>query len=228
MRWVRDLSGRLPKRPHYEAEELDRACEDLIRELQGLRSTVFPITTDDLTVLIEQRAADLDLYADLSDEGASVEAVTDFVPGERPRVRINYKLAEDPRRAHRLRTTLAHELAHVVFHNFIWWFDQGALDAAAAAALSPRCHRRQPTRMSDWMEWQANYAAGALLIPIGALAQPAGPHAAAWAQSAAGRERVRRVQRTFDVSAQAASVRLFQLGYLTQRPTTILRSPIPR
>ena len=227
MRWVRDLSGRFPKRPHYETAELDRACEDLIHELLILRASDFPISTDDLTVLIEQRAADLDLYADLAAEGADVEAVTDFVPGERPRVRIHHTLSDSPRRAHRLRTTLAHELAHVVFHNFIWWFDQGKLDAATAAALSPRCHRRAASGASDWMEWQANYAAGATLMPRGAVASVwRGP--AVWARSSVARSRVNDIQKRFDVSAQAASVRLSQLGYLSQRPTVILRSPIPR
>lgn len=228
MRWVRDLSGRFPKRPHYETGELDRACEDLIRELQATRAARFPISTDDLSVLIEQRAADLDLYADLSEEGADVEAVTDFLPGERPRVRINHRLSEDSRRAHRLRTTLAHELGHVVFHNFIWWFDQGSLDAATATALSPRCHGRQLAGTADWMEWQANYAAGALLMPLERLTRTLGRAEAVWVRSSQGRDRIGLVQRTFDVSSQAAGVRLFQLGYLSQRPTTILRSPIPR
>lgn len=229
MRWVRDLSGRFPKRPHYDVDELDRACADLIRELQLTRSPGYPVTTDDLAVLIEQRAEDLDLYADLTEEGADVEAVTDFVPGERPRVRINHKLSEDPRRAHRLRTTLAHELGHVVFHNFIWWFDQGTLDAATAAALSPRCHRRRlPSAGStDWMEWQANYAAGALLMPIEAIAEFWPAESAVWVRSYAARRRISHTQHTFDVSAQAASVRLLQLGRLTRRPTAILRSPIP-
>src|ERR687895_1223364 len=130
MRWERDATGRFPRGPHYEPHELDAACDDLLKTQQ------LPLSTDALTVLIEQRATDLDLYADLSAEGADVEAVTDFVPGQRPRVRISERLSTDARRGHRLRTTLAHELAHVVFHDFIWWFDQGALDAERARALS--------------------------------------------------------------------------------------------
>ena len=229
MRWVRDLSGRFPKRPHYETDELDRACEDLIRQLWRSRTTGFPISTDDLAVLIEQHAADLDLYADLTQEGPDVEAVTDFVPGERPRVRITHKLSEDPRRAHRLRTTLAHELAHVVFHNFIWWFDQGSLDVATAAALSPRCQgRRQALRGTDWMEWQANYASGAILMPRQTVADLWRSESAAWVRSSEGRRRVGEIQHAFDVSAQAASVRLLQLGHLTQRPHAVVRAPVPR
>src|SRR5262245_24186579 len=129
MRWVRDTTGRFPRRPHYDAAELDQICEDL---LVGRRQR--PVTTDALMVLIEERAADLDVYADLTAEGADVEAVTDFTPGQRPRVRISSRLSERTKREHRLRTTLAHELGHVVLHDFIWWFDQGTLDAEQARA----------------------------------------------------------------------------------------------
>src|SRR4030088_1129093 len=114
MRWVRDVTGRFPKRPHFETAELDRACEDLLGDLRQVRPGAdLRVSTDDLTVLIERRAADLDLYADLTAEGADVEAVTDFCPNTRPRVRVSRRLSEDPRRQYRLRTTLAHELAHV-------------------------------------------------------------------------------------------------------------------
>jgi hypothetical protein len=222
MRWVRDATGRFPRRPHYEAHELDAACDDLLKKEQ------LPLSTDALTVLIEQRAADLDLYADLSAEGADVEAVTDFVPGQRPRVRISERLSTDVRRGHRLRTTLAHELAHVVFHDFIWWFDQGALDAARARALSPRCHRRLGVQQSDWMEWQANYAAGALLMPRGSVRLLSGEEQAVWSSSARGRQRVAAVSRACDVSQDAARVRLEQLGLLTRRPLQVARAPVPQ
>jgi hypothetical protein len=242
VRWVRDLSGRFPRRPHYDAGELDVACAELARELQRARGregehgdagargreAAYPITTDDLSVLIEQHAADLDLYADLTAEGADVEGVTDFSPGQRPRVRISAKLAEDARREQRLRTTLAHELAHVVFHDFIWWFEQGSLGATRAAALSPRCHRRRAAvGIADWMEWQANYASGALLMPSDGLARLFSAADAAWVRSETGRLRVRQVQKTFDVSAPAASLRLLQLGYLSPRPRAVLRAPVP-
>jgi hypothetical protein len=231
MRWVRDVTGRFPKRPHYAAHELDLACAELLRELATVRprSTAAALSTDDLMVLIEQRADDLDLYADLSAEGTDVEAVTEFVPGRRPRVRIRRQLGEDERHAHRLRSTLAHELAHVVFHDFIWWFDQGVPDPATARALSPRCHRGRSGGQTDWMEWQAAYAAGALLMPIDALRLllERTERGGLFARSTAGREHVRRVQRAFDVSAEAARVRLLQLGYLSQRPAAVVAAPVP-
>jgi hypothetical protein len=226
VRWVRDATGRFPKRPHYETAELDQTCEALVAELRRLRpSRDIRLSTDDLAVLIEQRAADLDVYADLSSEGADVEAVTDFCPQQRPRVRVSRRLSENPRFEHRLRTTLAHELAHVVLHNFIWWFDQAPPGAGQAAQLSPRCHRLE--RRTDWMEWQAGYASGALLIPASVVGRLAG-EGSAWVRSTAGRAMVRRTQDAFDVSAQAAAVRLQQLGHLSQRPGVILRAPVPR
>jgi hypothetical protein len=39
---------------------------------------------------------------------------------------------------------------------------------------------------------------------------------------------VRRTQAAFDVSAQAAAVRLQQLGYLSRRPRFVPRAPAPR
>ena len=48
----------------------------------------YPITTDDLTVLLETRAGSLDLYADLIDRGDDVEGVTVFDKGARPQVLI--------------------------------------------------------------------------------------------------------------------------------------------
>ncbi len=231
MRWVRDLTGRFPKRPHYATTELDQACAELRQELGAVRqrSTASALSTDDLMVLIEQRTDDLDLYADLSAEGADVEAVTEFVPGQRPRVRIRRQLGEAERHAHRLRTTLAHELAHVVFHDFIWWFDQGTLDPPTASGLSPRCHRGRSGGQTDWLEWQAAYAAGALLMPFDALRLllERTEQSGLFERSTAGREQVRRVQRIFDVSAEAARVRLLQLGYLSPRPAVVLAAPVP-
>jgi hypothetical protein len=220
MRWVRDATGRFPRRPHYDPPELDQLCDDV---LGGLVRR--PLATDALTVLIERRAADLDLYADLPDD---IEAVTEFVPGDRPRVGINRRLTERKRGEHRLRTTLAHELGHVVLHDFIWWFDQEALSVERARELSPRCHRRRTLGTADWMEWQAGYASGAFLMSGSALKELLHEPEAVWIRSAAARQRIELVQHAFDVSREAARVRLQVLGHLAQRPTTVVRAPRPR
>ncbi len=133
VRWVPDRSGRFPQRPHYAMDEIDRECEQLVktflRHHRG-RATC-PIHTEDLMTLIEQEAEDLDTYADL-DEG--VEGVTHFFRDGKPKVQISRILTEDERRENRLRTTLTHELWHVKYHNFIYFFDQGPLVASTGTA----------------------------------------------------------------------------------------------
>jgi hypothetical protein len=221
MRWVRDTTARFPRRPHYDSAELDAECESIVaRFLNQRHGTVsYPISSDDLAVLVELQAADLDLYGDLSSLGDGVEAVTEFVAGQPPRVRIDRTLSEQPRRERRLRTTLAHELAHVLFHNFLWFLEP------PSQGYAPVC---RPTGAVDWMEWQAAYASGALLAPAGALPAVVGDDRGVWVRSAAAWPLLRRVQSTFDVSSEAARVRLIQLGYLTERPSVVPRSPVPR
>jgi hypothetical protein len=221
MRWLRDASGRFPRRPHYTESELEDVCADLLRELRQLRDTGEPaVDTDDLSVLVEQHAADLDLFADLP---AEFDGVTDFSRDARPHVRIAARLSSQARFEHRLRTTLAHELAHVVLHNFIWWFSPDSGVPFDPHALSPRCALR--ARAVDWMEWQANYCAGALLVPAAELDTPFEP---VWERSSGGRALIRAVQTRFDVSAQLARIRLRQMGRLSERPLRVVRTPVPR
>jgi hypothetical protein len=172
MRYVRDTSGRFAQRPHYEPAELDLECERLITEFMRERygDLVLPLPTDALTKLIERDAADLDLYADLSAEGADVQGVTDFYPGQRPKVRIAADLAEQEWREHRLRTTLTHEYGHVKFHAYLWELEPPARDmfpGMARRTASPQCRRQTiiGAAPSDWMEWQAGYICGAILMP---------------------------------------------------------------
>ena len=111
MKWVADKTNRFPNRPHYEPYELDAECEKIItvflKERHGRVN--FPVSTDDLAVLIETVVEDLDLYADLSQEPGQVEGVTEFQPGGKPRVRIAKSLSGAPNMENRFRTTLTHE-----------------------------------------------------------------------------------------------------------------------
>jgi|SRR5208337_3447851 len=95
-RWIADRTGRFPERPHYEAREIDNECErvvvDLLTKVRG--RVDYPIVTDDLEKLIESRADDLDMYADLSADGPEVEGVTRFALGEKPSVEISSALSE--------------------------------------------------------------------------------------------------------------------------------------
>lgn len=88
MKYVRDTLHGFRERPHYEPAELDSMFEkivvDFLRQKHG--KAEFPITTEDITVLIERDVSDLDQYADLTSYGSNVEGVTEFVRSGTPKV----------------------------------------------------------------------------------------------------------------------------------------------
>jgi hypothetical protein len=119
MKLVPDQIHGLGLRPHYEPAELDREFERIVCAFRRRRGNVDgPLTTDDLTLLIEDHVEDLDLYADLQSLGEGVEGVTAFAPGRKARVLISEGLSS-ANRENRLRTTLAHEFGHVHLHKYI-------------------------------------------------------------------------------------------------------------
>src|SRR5690606_14149997 len=100
VKMVRDLMGRFAQRPYYLAEELDRECEQIVTSFltAGHGNARLPITTDELSLLIELEGADLDSCVDLSRFGDDVEGVTAFYVDREPDVMISDRLANDPRR----------------------------------------------------------------------------------------------------------------------------------
>ena len=122
MKWIPDSSGRFGVRPQYQRNELDSECEGIINSFLRAKygSINLPISTDDLAIMLELDTSDLDLYADLSSLGHDVDGVTEFLPGKKPRVRISGALSMNSNLSRRLRTTLAHEYAHVRLHAFLW------------------------------------------------------------------------------------------------------------
>jgi len=230
MKWVRDTTGRFSQRPHYEPAEIDVECESLISQFLRHRHDVveYPISTDDLIVLLEREAADVDIYADLTDEGPAVEGATYFDPKGKPTIKIARHLAEDPWAINRFRTTATHELGHVRFHAFLWPLEPppslfDSVTPTSAADPSPRCQRDsiQTVRAVDWMEWQAGYASGSLLMPVGALhrvvesaRRSAGLVTSPTESSSDAAALIKTVAAAFEVSAEAARVRLAQLRLL--------------
>lgn len=229
MKWVPDRTGRFHRRPHYEPAELNTECEKLVSEFLIDRhgSVRYPISTDDLTVLLESLAQDLDLYADLSVDGEDVEGVTDFLPRMRPRVRISSRLSTDNRFENRLRTTLTHELGHVKFHAYMFDVERPQSLFASTPSEGNKCKRDSiiGAGQSDWMEWQAGFACGAFLMPNTALAEFVAipcpvevPPLQISASSHEGLQLISNVADHFQVSRDAARVRLLQQRILTELP----------
>jgi hypothetical protein len=221
MKMKRDLTGRFRERPHWEIAELEERSEQTItsflRERYGFDR--IPVPTEALTVLIERDAEDLDLSATLSDQNYDVFGVTDFERGKKPRVRIARELWEQSWRLNRLRTTLAHEYGHVMLHT--WLYDRK--DAPTGPQTCCWQSLLPTGGVVDWMEWQAGYVSGALLMPESFIKRsveayfrkrPKNPPIAKDSREAG--ELQQRISLTFEVSPEAATVRLAKLGYLTQ------------
>lgn len=227
VRWTSDPTERFPKRPYYEIDELEHECDALIAAFFRARHTpvTYPISTNDLTLLVESEANSLDLYAELDED---VDGQTDFSLNSKPVVQIAKALSEQAYRENRLRTTLTHELAHIRFHAPLF----------VAKAMQPRlfdddfnvatrCHRNTIIGAStaDWLEWQAGYSSAAMLMPrhqVSVLVQEVivemdlpNPIAIG---SVAGIHLMTKIRRAFLVSQEAAQVRLCQLGHLTAQP----------
>jgi hypothetical protein len=229
MQWVRDRTGRFPERPYYQPAELDAECERLITAFLSARhgTVAFPVATDDLTVLVEQAGAALDLYADLSAHAGNVDGVTDFIPGREPWVRISRRLSENPRYENRLRTTLTHEFGHVRLHGPLWEARWAVGDLFAGGRPVAHLCRRETivgAPATDWAEWQAGYVSGALLMPASYLRGVVRGfreraqlfHGPFPVNSRAGHRLVGEVTAAFAVSEEAARVRLLRHGVLTE------------
>ncbi len=226
MRYVRDTTGRFQQRPHYEMSELDEACDHIITSFMQEQHgrLLLPIPTDDLTKLIERDTDDLDLYSDLSDEGPDVEGITYFRPGQKPAVRIANGLLEN-----RLRTTLSHEYGHVKFHDPLCQrVKKPTLDLFAETTLISvqKCQRAKIVyaAASDWMEWQAGYICGAILMPVVPLRKLIQMYIERYELYAplsvskqATCELITQVASQFAVSQDAARVRLSKMGYITEQ-----------
>jgi len=160
------------------------------------------------------------MYADLP-EGQ--DGYTDFFFDRKPRVLIAKRLS-DPRYENRLRTTLGHEYGHVWFHAPLWRDSPTEPDRRPAEPCWT-CHREtiETAPENDWMEWQAGYISGALLMPRRYVITVAGQVAEGYREdlplapdTPAGSDLILQVRKRFQVSEQAAQVRLSRLGLLAE------------
>lgn len=228
--WVPDETKRFRRRPHFKQCEIDRECETLVSGflLKHRGKVAYPITTDDLTVLIEQHVGALDVYADLTPDGLDVEGVTRFKIGSVPDIEISEPLSNDARRENRFRTTLAHELGHVRLHDRLFQaaFSPGDLfEHAREHRLVCKRETMVDAPKGDWLEWQACYASGSYLMPVTALRDELRPILAAHGGlppfqvgGAASDALIEAVMARFQVSRDAARVRLSKLDYISSAP----------
>lgn len=213
---IRDTTGKFRQRPHYEQGEIDMECEKIVCEfLRSLYGKIeFPIATDDITKLIEKHTSDFDQYADLSEYGENVEGLTEFFAKGKPKVSISARLSESSNYENRFRTTMTHELGHVIFHDYLYKME---LIETCAASIQI-CKRDDIISKSkyagaqDWMEWQAGYACGAFLMPASHLKKTVDNFLAT--NGAYADALIDAVVTRFQVSKDAARVRLSVTNHL--------------
>ena len=224
MKYVTDTTGRFRQRPHYEPVELDRECEAIIKKhLKGLHGEIqFPASTDDITKLIENEVDSLDLYADLSEFGEDVEGATEFRRGQKPRVYINKILTGDTRRENRLRTTLTHEYGHVHYHSYLWDVEEPII-IGSNGKFDNRAICKRSTVLDaphyDWMEWQAGHVCGAILMPVSYVRRAVQDCTIAPTDPSYSAVIISRISEAFQVSKDAARIRLLRLKLLLSVPS---------
>jgi Zn-dependent peptidase ImmA (M78 family) len=226
---VRDTLHGLGERPHYEGRELDAMFEKLVSDFLKKKhgKVALPIDTEDIKSLIEEDVDDLDQYADLSAYGPTVEGLTEFRRGQKPRVKISENVHKYE---NRLRTTLTHEYGHVRLHAYLFGLENFQLGMAQNSKPNTIYCKRETILAAgqrDWMEWQAGYACGAVLMPrnalktcVGEVQRGRGIYGAVESGSADGQALIDAVVQAFAVSRDAARVRLSIFGHLGARSAT--------
>jgi hypothetical protein len=230
MKWISDDTGRFPLRPFYDTQEIDENCDGIVIEFLTRKygCVKLPIQTGDIELILGEHTSEFDPYADLTGEGKDIEGVTLFFKQKDPIVRISEILSRRSPDENRRRTTIAHELGHVIFHSILFQRIFSTETSGDNASQPVRCNRQNISfpKKTDWLEWQAFYASGAFLMPISQmeiiaheifdLVKVRGPF---HVDSSAGRGFLTRVASGCRISSAAATVRLIQLGYVTEDKT---------
>lgn len=237
MRYQVDETGRLPEKPKYSHKELNDMAEKVLFDSSDIlgNEIQYPIPTDKLTIIIERYVDDLDLYADLEKEygDENIEGVTIFLPFKKPIIKISEKLQKYKSKINRLRTTLAHELGHVIIHDPLWQreFSKLQLPFDTTEQRIQICKRKtlfskdEPNyEHYDWIEWQANYFASALLMPKKAVYKVYRKFTSERKiyfqisdESTEANDLINILSQAFQVSTEAVKVRLKQIKILVNQ-----------
>lgn len=145
----------------------------------------------------------------------------EYISAKANTVIIDSRLLEE-NQEHRYRFTAGHEAGHVVFHTSYFAYDPDQLSLFGDAEPAMVQCRVDTTKTKnkdfrlisdhDWMEWQANYFSGALLMPKSAVT--------ALANEYEGPDYLRpwslicRLEDVFNVSSEAAKHRLTSLNLI--------------
>lgn len=168
MKTYRAKSGPFEKRPYFSDSEIEETCSDELRAVGLFPQAPSPVRIDRY---IEKRFNVVPTYENLGD---GILGLTRFGPNGVKEVIVAKSLEDDGGRpaGRRIRSTLAHEGGHAIFHTHLF-----ALDAAKKPLFGDFTDPSAPKILcrdegeahvgykGQWWEFQANRAIGALLLP---------------------------------------------------------------
>lgn len=148
----------------------------------------------------------------------------EYISAKAHTVIIDTRLLEENQQ-HRYRFTLGHEGGHDIFHTGYLSYDPNqtcmfdmAMTPMIQCRMDAGCKKgdRKLWTDHDWMEWQANYFSSAILMPKCAVQLVANKYPRnSLMENLVNRARlVSDVSNTFDVSTEAAVIRLKDMGYI--------------
>lgn len=152
----------------------------------------------------------------------------DYISAKARTVIIDRTLLADSQE-HRYRFTMGHEAGHEFLHKEYFDYALCRRGVSGHAGKTPegavQCRidmkglaakRPEAWRDRDWMEWQANAFSSAILMPVPMVRKVAEGVRKRGDRTAFAGCAAAEVSRVFNVSFEAASYRLMQLGYIPQ------------
>jgi hypothetical protein len=200
----------MPYRIYYDEPEIDAIAEDELR-----KAGYGGIGQVDIDAFVERHLGIVPEFVPLEDR---VQGATDFFPDGKVRMKISASLSEEAAARsgaeHLLRTTIAHEAAHVLLHRPLFLQQSEAMFGGHTSRQELCRDVRDVGHYSgEWWEWQANRGMGALVLPKAAFVT------AVRRDRAAGDPvgQAGRLAAMFNVSTQAVRYRMEQLS-MTRPP----------
>ena len=221
MKTYRAKSGPFQERPYYSDADIENMCADELRAVSLYPATPNPIRIDRF---LEKRFNVVPSYEELGD---GILGLTVFGRKGVKAILVSRTLEEEgtPSAKRRVRTTLAHEGGHCLFHAHLFAISSQKqplfgdfTDPEAPKILCRDEGEVTTTYKGQWWEFQANKAIGALLMPkslvVAALKDFFVPTGTLGLTAFDERQRdhaTRLLVTTFEVNPVVAKIRLNQL-----------------
>lgn len=220
MKSYKSRSGPFNERPYFSDKEIENICADELRSVGLMPAQPEPIRIDRF---IEKRFKVVPSYADL---GEGILGLTKFSTNGVMEVIVAQALEDENSTTgeRRIRSTLAHEAGHCLFHAHLFALaETKPLFADHSDANLPKVLCRdaddQASYNGKWWEFQANRAIGGLLMPRQLVEVALAPFMKAVGglglrafDEARVDEAARALATTFNVNPAVARIRIGQVG----------------